>query len=284
MLGELGPEQTKRLTAGIELEDGVAKFGELEFIGGEGSNRWYRVTIHEGRNREVRRMFEAAGVTVSRLIRTRFGEVVLPRKLRRGRWEELEPNMATALMLRLGLAREVTGDSDSDSRGRRGQPLSHDSALPPGFGTMEQNGSSGARLNRRGNLRGASRSGNVIDPTATTGLLISGGWLMDTRKPGVASQPGIRISEAVLRVHHQVLVGLVAALMAGVRGRLPISRRRPIAVLTLGQLNRQPETLTRPHGLRLLVATRGRTRGDDWQPSGSNAHESKLARIGSGRR
>src|SRR5690606_40267768 len=94
--------------------------------GGEGSNRWYRVTLHEGRNREVRRMFEAAGVTVSRLIRTRFGEIVLPRNLRRGRWEELDPTMAQAIMVQLGLFKE--DDDEGRGVGER-QPLSHDSAL-----------------------------------------------------------------------------------------------------------------------------------------------------------
>src|SRR5690606_11703782 len=84
VLGKLGDEQRTSLLNGIQLDDGMAKFGTLDYLGGEGSNRWYRVTLSEGRNREVRRMFEAAGVTVSRLIRTRFGEVVLPRNLRRG--------------------------------------------------------------------------------------------------------------------------------------------------------------------------------------------------------
>uniref|UniRef100_A0A914YUA5 Uncharacterized protein n=1 Tax=Panagrolaimus superbus TaxID=310955 RepID=A0A914YUA5_9BILA len=90
VLGELSEEQMQSMRDGVQLEDGVAKFGMIEFLGGEGSNRWYRVTIHEGRNREVRRMFEAMGVTVSRLIRTRFGDVGLPKNLRRGRWEELD--------------------------------------------------------------------------------------------------------------------------------------------------------------------------------------------------
>ena len=106
----------------------------VEFLGGEGSNRWYRVTLNEGRNREVRRMFESVGLTVSRLIRTRFGDIVLPTTLRRGRWEEIDPKFVSALMVQVGLLRE-DGDGDGRSRGPR-QPASHDSALPLGFGTM----------------------------------------------------------------------------------------------------------------------------------------------------
>src|SRR5690606_35801306 len=149
----------------------------LEPLGGEGSNRWYRVTLKEGRNREVRRMFEAAGVTVSRLIRTRFGEVVLPRNLRRGRWEEMDAGLVSALMVQLGLLREDDGDSGRRQR----QPLSHDSALPPGFGTMEMNGLSGARISRRGKLAGGRQSASVgvlpglpSDPYGT-GVSFSGG-------------------------------------------------------------------------------------------------------------
>ena len=112
VLGELAPEQMKKLTEGIELEDGTARFGTLEYIGGEGSNRWYRVTLSEGRNREVRRMFDAAGVTVSRLIRTRFGEIVLPKKLRRGRWERgcptwSKPSWSNWAFLRMGKSASV---------------------------------------------------------------------------------------------------------------------------------------------------------------------------------
>src|SRR3546814_16907272 len=84
-------------------------------------------------------MFEAAGVTVSRLIRTRFGEEVLPRNLRRGRWEELDGSIVTALMLQLGLLRADASDGFEGKGGRRErQPVSHDRALPPGFGTLER--------------------------------------------------------------------------------------------------------------------------------------------------
>src|SRR5690606_37622267 len=133
VLGELGEAQQQSLLKGVELDDGPAQFGALEYLGGEGSNRWYRVTLKEGRNREVRRMFEAAGVTVSRLIRTRFGEVVLPGNLRRGRWDELDGSRVTALMLLLGLSREKDADGRGACSGRgERQPASHGRALPPG--------------------------------------------------------------------------------------------------------------------------------------------------------
>ncbi len=170
VLGELGEQEQARLTRGIELEDGPAQFNSLDYIGGEGSNRWYRVTLSEGRNREVRRMFDAAGVTVSRLIRTRFGDVMLPTNLRRGRWDELDSELVGALMVQLGLVR--SGDEDDDDSQAERQPTSHASALPPGFGTPGQNGQNGARLNRRGKVAGGRKGG--IDPF-TTGLLISGG-------------------------------------------------------------------------------------------------------------
>jgi 23S rRNA pseudouridine2605 synthase len=87
-LGEL-EGMRQRLLAGVELEDGLAQFSKITDGGGEGVNKWYRVIIGEGRNREVRRMFEAVGLTVSRLIRTRYGAMTLPANLKRGRWEEL---------------------------------------------------------------------------------------------------------------------------------------------------------------------------------------------------
>lgn len=89
LLGSLEDEQIESLKAGIQLEDGEAHFNSLSDAGGEGVNHWYRVTISEGRNREVRRMFEAVGLTVSRLIRVRYGTVELPSRLKRGMWMEM---------------------------------------------------------------------------------------------------------------------------------------------------------------------------------------------------
>ena len=89
VLGELTDNQISQLRAGIKLEDGLAKFEAISFKGGEGSNHWYQVTLKEGRNREVRRLFEFFNITVSRLMRIRFGGITLPSKLKKGNYIEL---------------------------------------------------------------------------------------------------------------------------------------------------------------------------------------------------
>lgn len=104
-LGELEEGMRQKLLSGIELEDGMSQFSKIADGGGEGINKWYRVTIGEGRNREVRRMFEAVGLTVSRLIRTRYGMMALPRGLRRGRWEELDEHAVRELVAFCGLSK-----------------------------------------------------------------------------------------------------------------------------------------------------------------------------------
>jgi 23S rRNA pseudouridine2605 synthase len=90
VMGEVTTEVRQTLLAGVELEDGPAKFESFTEIGGDGINRWYQVVVKEGRNREVRRLFESQGLKVSRLLRTRYGTVILPRELRTGRWIELD--------------------------------------------------------------------------------------------------------------------------------------------------------------------------------------------------
>jgi len=98
ILGELTDEQMAQLTAGIELEDGQAAFTYLADQGGEGANHWYRVILKEGKNREVRRMFEAIGLTVSRLMRVRFGPINLPPRIKRGQWLELDEKETRRLL------------------------------------------------------------------------------------------------------------------------------------------------------------------------------------------
>jgi 23S rRNA pseudouridine2605 synthase len=98
IMGELSQEQMKQMTAGIELEDGMAYFERIAEMGGESSNRWYQVIIKEGRNREVRRMFEKMGMMVSRLIRVRFGMVNLPPRVKRGQMLELETAQVASIL------------------------------------------------------------------------------------------------------------------------------------------------------------------------------------------
>ncbi len=102
VLGALSAEEKNKLLEGVQLDDGPAQFSSIEDGGGEGSNHWYRVTISEGRNREVRRMMEAVGHAVSRLIRIRYGAMMLPRGLKRGAWLELDEADIRALMRAVG--------------------------------------------------------------------------------------------------------------------------------------------------------------------------------------
>ena len=119
VLGEVTKAHIETLKKGIQLDDGLAKFSIVEQLGGDGANRWVRVVISEGRNREVRRMFEAIGLTVSRLIRVRFGPVILPSLLKRGRFEEWQRPQVVQLMRELGLNAQVE-TAVKHSRGGRG--------------------------------------------------------------------------------------------------------------------------------------------------------------------
>ncbi|SFN34392.1 23S rRNA pseudouridine2605 synthase [Formivibrio citricus] len=103
VLGELTDEQKKELLKGIELDDGPARFDRLADGGGEGQNHWYHVILREGRNREVRRMFEYYGMTVSRLMRVRFGALSLPPRLKRGQFYELNETEVLGVMKWAGL-------------------------------------------------------------------------------------------------------------------------------------------------------------------------------------
>jgi 23S rRNA pseudouridine2605 synthase len=121
VLGALSKEEKQRLLDGVKLDDGVAQFGSIEAGGGEGSNCWYRVTISEGRNREVRRMFEAVGHAVSRLIRIRYGAMMLPRGLKRGAWMELDEGDIRSLMKAAGTRSNSATDEGTGDKGVDGQ-------------------------------------------------------------------------------------------------------------------------------------------------------------------
>lgn len=96
--------EIKKLLAGVMLDDGMAAFDTVAAAGGEGANRWFDVTLKEGRNREVRRLWEAIGYQVSRLIRTGYGPIDLPRSLRRGKFQALTPGQVRLLYRSAGLS------------------------------------------------------------------------------------------------------------------------------------------------------------------------------------
>lgn len=267
VLGELAPDMIEKLTTGIELDDGMAQFGSFEYLGGEGSNRWYRVTLTEGRNREVRRMFEAAGVKVSRLIRTRFGDVVLPPALRRGRWEELDGELVSALMLQLGLIREAPSGPGRDAAER--QPVSHASALPPGFGTPGQNGQNGARINRRGRVSGG-RGGVALDPF-TPGLLISGGLANGHPDGGKPKSAGRRKPGPNPNAKPNAKPGKRRGPQAEASGNTNGNGRKRN---TGKSAERAPKADRAGHSHRSAGGQ------GEHQPRGAHAHESQLGRLG----
>lgn len=146
VLGKLDKEERQKLLDGVQLEDGLAQFGAIEDGGGEGANCWYRVTISEGRNREVRRMFEAVGHAVSRLIRIRYGAMMLPRGLKRGAWMELGETDIRALM-------NAVSSSKAHNRHAEGSRA----------GNKDNDAAGAKRPNARGNAgRGGNRSNSQV--------------------------------------------------------------------------------------------------------------------------
>ncbi|RJQ48311.1 MAG: 23S rRNA pseudouridine(2605) synthase RluB [Gammaproteobacteria bacterium] len=106
VLGQVDQAMLRRLKQGVTLDDGPAHFDSIVDAGGEGANRWYHVTLREGRKREVRRLWESQGVKVSRLTRVRFGPITLPRGLHRGQHKELDEEQLAPLLQSVGLQPE----------------------------------------------------------------------------------------------------------------------------------------------------------------------------------
>jgi len=127
VLGEVNEDTLKTLQSGVELDDGEAKFVTISDAGGQGANHWYHVTLKEGRNREVRRLWEAVGHKVSRLHRIRYGPVQLPRSIKPGRYQELETSTTDLLLEFVGLAKQeaqekLPGKANKQSRGKQYKP------------------------------------------------------------------------------------------------------------------------------------------------------------------
>ncbi|MFG1172425.1 23S rRNA pseudouridine(2605) synthase RluB [Erwiniaceae bacterium CAU 1747] len=119
VFGQVDEAKIKQLSRGVQLEDGPAAFKTLKFTGGEGINQWYNVTLTEGRNREVRRLWEAVGVQVSRLIRVRYGDINLPKGLPRGGWTELDLEPTNYLRELVGLEAETVSKVPVEKDRRR---------------------------------------------------------------------------------------------------------------------------------------------------------------------
>ena len=145
VLGRLDKEEKQKLLDGVQLDDGLAQFGSIEDGGGEGANCWYKVTISEGRNREVRRMLESVGHAVSRLIRIRYGAMVLPKGLKRGAWMELGESDIQALMRAVNAASPSQRPASRPDRGAN---------TGGGEGNRNRN-----RGNRGGNQNGGKSGG-----------------------------------------------------------------------------------------------------------------------------
>ena len=128
VLGEATDEKLQQLQQGVMLEDGMAHFDRILDSGGEGANHWFHVMLKEGRNREVRRLWEAVGLKVNRLIRIRFGNIELGRKLRPGKWRDLEAAEMQTLLQHVGLAQQQQDEKGDRSRPRAQKGRRHKSA------------------------------------------------------------------------------------------------------------------------------------------------------------
>ena len=139
IMGTLTPEHQQSLLSGIELEDGPAKVEKIADGGGEGANHWYHLVLKEGRNREVRRLIEALGLTVSRLIRTRYGTIAMPSRLKRGQTLELTTEEVTGVLSAAGM--RATGPMPQHQGKRnRDRPPQGNSPRPPGQGPRAGDG------------------------------------------------------------------------------------------------------------------------------------------------
>jgi 23S rRNA pseudouridine2605 synthase len=207
VLGALSDEEKQKLLDGVQLDDGRAQFGSIEDGGGDGSNVWYRVTISEGRNREVRRLFEAVGHAVSRLIRIRYGAMVLPRGLKRGIWMELDERDIRELSSAVGLAepgpregqpgreggRAGEGGRGNNKRRRNGPPRG-DGPRPGkgagGQGMGQGQGGPGQQRRAKPDRGGSSGGAGQPDPMKTSlGYIGADSFNRQRRGGGAAGGP-----------------------------------------------------------------------------------------------
>jgi len=212
VLGALNNEEKKRLLDGVALEDGPAHFSSIEPGGGEGANCWYKVTLSEGRNREVRRMFEAVGHAVSRLIRIRYGAVVLPRGLKRGAFVELDEHDIYALTgaidrseARSATPRPVNPDS---AKTRTGASRGAQHARGTSTGPLAPNSAPQIKARRTtdaANLDDSEIGPNEFQPPDSHTNAI--GFANPTKRGGTSGGPGVRAGKDADRVNKFVGTG-----------------------------------------------------------------------------
>jgi 23S rRNA pseudouridine2605 synthase len=183
VLGALSNEEKQKLLDGVMLEDGMAQFGSIENGGGEGSNCWYRVTISEGRNREVRRMMEAVGHAVSRLIRIRYGAMVLPHGLRRSTFMELDEADIRALThaankADTGFVKEAAPSAGENRPAQRRTQNPRNRA----FGAKKPNAS--------GQRRGSSEGGQPDPMKTSVGYIGADSFSRQRKAQGPGGRPG----------------------------------------------------------------------------------------------
>jgi len=170
-LGTLDDEARQRLLTGVAIDGQPAAFQSIQDGGGEGVNHWYRVVITEGRNREVRKLFDAVGLTVNRLIRVRYATVVLPRGLKRGVWVELSPDDVRAIRRLASGPRPQQGGQDfggesrpQHGKGKPGQGQGHQGKGQGGQGQQGQQSQQGKQAKQRPGKPGKPGQGGPQGP------------------------------------------------------------------------------------------------------------------------
>lgn len=165
VMGKATEDQMQCLIDGIMLDDGVARFTDIVDGGGEGINRWYYVVIMEGRNREVRRLWESQGLQVNRLKRVRYGKVFLPPKLKAGQWMELPPDEVIKVYEMAGLAAPAKAEikaaskTEPKSRGKpQGKPKTTSRGRSEGKSKVRSEGKPQGRSGARPQGRATAKS------------------------------------------------------------------------------------------------------------------------------
>ena len=136
--GQVAAEQLENLRKGVELDDGPARFSDIQDAGGSGENHWFHVTIMEGRKREVRRLWESQGLTVSRLKRVRYGAAFLPKRLQMGKWSEISAKDLQILREDVGLPSEGKNLSLQFIKGPKNKATKKKTASTAGKRTVVQ--------------------------------------------------------------------------------------------------------------------------------------------------